>query len=138
MPHDFRHPIGMHPAVILTPNEPLANPALRMSAAARAQVRAGRVDSRLLVALPAMAHVHPLRVLSFGDSGPGADPAVPLRSAELAASAAPAGLSRAAYLAWLRSYFSGQRPPYNAQTSVHGSVVTVVVSSPSPLGLLGG
>ncbi len=115
----------------------LANPALRLSAAARAQVRAGRVDSRLLVALPAMAHVHPLRVLSFGDSGPGADPAVPLRSAELASSPAPAGLSPAAYLAWLRSYFSGQRPPYNARTSAHGSVVTVVVSSPSPLGLLG-
>jgi hypothetical protein len=115
----------------------LANPGVRMSAQARAQVRAGRVDSRLLLVLPALAAVHPVQVLSFGASGPGADAAVPLRSAQLAGDAAPAGLSEAAYLAWLQSYLGSQRPPYDAQTSVDGSVVTVRFSSPSPLGLLG-
>jgi hypothetical protein len=115
----------------------LSNPGVRMSAAARAQVLAGQVDSRLLLLLPALAAVHPVQVLAFADAGPGADPMVPLRSARLAGSAVPPGLSQAAYVAWLRGYVRGQRPPYDALTSVAGSVVTIQFSSPSPLGLIG-
>jgi hypothetical protein len=114
----------------------LGNPGVRMSPAARAQVLAGRVDSRLLLLLPALAAVHPVQVLGFADAGPGADPAVPLRAARLAGSAVPAGLTQAGYVAWLRGYVRGQRPPYDGQTSVSGTVVTIRYASPSPLGLL--
>jgi hypothetical protein len=81
--------------------------------------------------------VHPVRVLAFDDAGPGADPAVPLRAARLSA-APPPGLTPAAYLAWLRGYLGNQRPPFDAQTTVSGAVVTIRFSSPSPLGLLNG
>ncbi|HMH93794.1 MAG TPA: hypothetical protein VK586_22275, partial [Streptosporangiaceae bacterium] len=114
----------------------LGNPGVRMSQVARGQVLAGRVDSRLLLLLPALATVHPVQVLAFADAGPGADPAVPLRAARLAGSAVPPGLTQAAYVAWLRGYVRGQRPPYDGRTSVTGTVVTIQFSSPSPLGLL--
>ena len=114
----------------------LSNPGVQMSPAARGQVLAGRVDSRLLLLLPALATVHPVEVLAFADAGPGADPAVPLRAARLAGSAVPPGLTEAGYVAWLRSFVGGQRPPYDGQLSVSGSVVTIQFSSPSPLGLL--
>jgi hypothetical protein len=100
-------------------------------------VLAGAVDSRLLLLLPALATVHRVRVLGFADAGPGAGPAVPLRAARLAAAAVP-GLTRAGYVAWLRGYVRGQRPPYDGQTAVSGAVVTIRFSSPSPLGLLAG
>jgi hypothetical protein len=115
----------------------LSNPGVRLSAPARQQLLAGRVDSRLLLLLPALAATHPVQVLAFADAGPGADPAVPLRAARLAVTAAPRGLGQPAYVAWLRGYVRGQRPPYDALTSVAGAVVTIQFSSPSPLGLIG-
>jgi hypothetical protein len=117
--------------------ELLGNARITLTPEARGQVLAGAVDSRLLLLLPALAAVHPVRVLAFADAGPGADPAVPLRAARLAAAAVP-GLTRAGYVAWLRGYVRGQRPPYDGQASVSGAVVTIQFSSPGPLGLLAG
>jgi hypothetical protein len=116
----------------------LGNRGVTMSAAARLQVLAGRVDSRLLLMLPALAAVHPVRVLAFADAGPAADPAIPLRSAQLSAAAAPAGMPPSGYVSWLMTYVRSQRPPFDAQASVSGPVVTIRFSTPSPLGLLGG
>jgi hypothetical protein len=122
----------------------LANPRLLLSAQARSQLLAGQVDDRLLLTLPALAAVHPVQVLAFSGAGPGGDPDLPLSTAVLGVSPVPpgAGISAAAYTAWLLGYLNGQRPPFSAaagatQLSGGGTVVTVQYSSPAPLGLLG-
>jgi hypothetical protein len=107
----------------------LADPAVTGSAAARADLAAGRVDSRLLITLAAMAEAEPVRILAFGGCGPGASPGTPLRAVELAAppSTGPAMLA----------FVQAQRPPYLAAGSgVSAGVLTVEFAAPSPLGLL--
>jgi hypothetical protein len=120
----------------------LGNPRIQMSASGRAQLRAGEVDPRLLLMLPALAHVHPVDVLSFGGRGPGADPDIPLCSADLATADHPGSMSQASYGQWLTGYFRGQRPPYDAQVATGQqqgqSVVTVLFPLPGPLGLIKG
>ncbi len=114
----------------------LRNSRVSASAPARAALLAGRVDPRLLVTLSALAAEAPLRLVAFGDSSPGASPAVPLRGAEIGA-AAPAGLS--AMLAFL----AAQRPPYRpamariARGAGGQPVLTVRFDAPGPLGLGG-
>lgn len=61
----------------------LANSRLRLSALARRQVADGDVDARLLITLAALLQRQPVTVSAFGDSGPGADGEVPLRSATI-------------------------------------------------------
>jgi hypothetical protein len=69
-----------------------------------------------------------MRVTGFGPADPGASPGLPLRSAELTASAA----SARRMLAFLRA----QRSPYQpAYASAAGSVLTVGFAA-APLGLL--
>jgi len=64
--------------------ELLRNPRISLSVAARGDLAAGRVDSRLLLMLAAVVNIEPVRVTAFTDSGPRAAPGVPLRSADLA------------------------------------------------------
>ena len=130
----------------------LRNEYIGVTAAARRQLAAGQVDSRLLIALAALASQHALRVVAFADSGPDASPGTPLRMAEISgpgtasgpAGAGPASASRGSSrfqhcaLAFLRA----QRPPYLAtsvRTATIGDgqrVLQVEFASPSPLGLL--
>ena len=104
------------------------------SAAARADLAAGRVDARLLITLAAMAANEPVHLLGFGGLGPGASSGTPLRTAELSAPPATAQ----AMLAFVRA----QRPPYLAARSGLSpgaggeQVLTVDFSAPTPLGLL--
>ncbi len=67
----------------------LQNPRISVSATARADLAAGRVDARLLLTLAAVASVEPVRVAAFSDSGPGAAAGVPLRAAALSGPAQP-------------------------------------------------
>jgi hypothetical protein len=116
----------------------LGNPHLRVSAGARAKLRAGQVDPRLLTTLAALAATGSVRVTAFGDAGPGAGDGVPLRSAELT------GLSRAdpARLRDMIAFVRAQRPPYLPSRSLiapgaAGSpVLTIQFAAPSPAGLL--
>ena len=50
----------------------LGNSQISASAAARAALASGQPDARLLITLAAMAAAGPVRIESFGDSGPGA------------------------------------------------------------------
>ena len=122
--------------------ELLASDRIEASAEARAELTGGRVDTRLLLLLPALAAVHPVHVLAFGGAGPRADPLLPLCSVQLAAWAAPAGMSQAGYASWLRSYLSQQRPPYRPRAAVSrargGIMITVEFPQPGPVGLLHG
>ena len=118
----------------------LGNSRISTSAAARAALLGGQPDARLLAALAAMAAAGPVRIESFGDSGPGAAPGTPLRGAELTAPGAPA--AAAARLADMLAFVRAQRSPYLAERAAigrgaHGSpVLSVEFAAPSPVGLL--
>jgi hypothetical protein len=117
------------------------NPHIRLAAAARAELLAGRVDSRLLTTLATLATLHAVNILSFGDlPGRGASPGVPLRSADISpATPAAAGSSLQA----LRQFLLAQRPPYQpsaltlVRTAAGQTALQIEFAAPSPLGLLG-
>ena len=119
----------------------LANKRIGASAEARAQLGAGAVDSRLLIMLPPLAAEHPIQILAFGQPAPGADPGVPLCSADLSGSGRTAGLTDAMYLSWLTSFVRAQLLPFAGSTAMVRQagqpVLQVQFSRPSPLGLLG-
>ncbi len=118
----------------------LANKRIRATAQARTQLAAGEVDSRLLLMLPALAATHPIQILAFGDSGPGAGPGVPLCSANLSGSGQAAGMTDTSYLSWLTSFVRAQLAPFSGSMAVlrqgNHSILRVEFAKPSPLGLL--
>jgi len=58
--------------------------------AARAELLAGQVDSRLLATLATLMALHPVNVISFGDRpARGASPGLPLRATTIIPAAAP-------------------------------------------------
>jgi hypothetical protein len=118
----------------------LANARIELTAQARMQLKAGQVDSRLLIMLPAMAAVHPIQILAFGDPGPGASPGVPLCSADLSGSSRAAGMTDASYLSWLTGFVRAQPVPFAGRAVMleqgNEPVVQLEFSRPSPLGLL--
>jgi hypothetical protein len=120
----------------------LNNHNIHVAGAARPALTGGQVDSRLLATLATLAALHPLDIISFGGSGPGASAGVPLRSAEIAA-AVPPGRRRPASVASLLAFFRAQRPPY-LPTSLKTVRITprrtglrIEYQVPCPLGLLG-
>ncbi len=107
---------------------------IRASAAARTQLRAGQVNARVMITLALLASLHPVSVVAFGDSGPGASPGVPLRAMELAVPSHDA-------LRKILAFLDGQRPPYRpAQAGLirlrdGHRVLRVEFAAPSPIGL---
>jgi hypothetical protein len=127
----------------------LRNKEISVTAAARKQLAAGQVDSRLLTTLAALAAQRPLAIVGFADSGPGASAGIPLRAAEIAApgtvpGTARAGPGNASFLRSALAFLRVQRPPYLAASMLTvrlpggPDVVRVQFASPSPLGLLTG
>jgi len=121
--------------------EMLRNHAIHAFPAARRQLTTGRVDTRLLVTLVALAHRHPVDIISFGANQAGASPGVPLRSAEIAGAPGP-GSTPAVSASTLRSFLSAQQPPYRPSnaavtTASRRTVLRVGYPAPSLLGLLG-
>jgi len=116
----------------------VGNHRIAMTAAARAVLRAGQVDPRLLAMLAALAAQQPLRILAFGDPSPGASAGIPLRSVELGP--AQAGAHTAAKLRGMLSFLQAQQQPFlpTMATLVHQSALSVEYAAPSPLGLLSG
>jgi len=117
----------------------LLNKRISVAAAARRQLIDGLVDSRLLATLAALAHMHSLRIVSFGSSGPGASASVPLPS--VVVTGAGDG-SSAAYLAAMLTFLRAQRPPYLAagerlgRLSPGQETLRIEFAEPSPLELL--
>jgi tetratricopeptide (TPR) repeat protein len=118
----------------------LANKQIAAAAPARTQLAAGLVDSRLLILLPALAATHPVQILAFGGSGPGAGPDSPLCWADLSGSGRPAGMTDASYQQWLISFVKTQLANFTGTVAVvrpgGQAVVRIQFSRPSPLGLL--
>ena len=116
----------------------LENPRITVSAAARGQLRAGQVDSRLLVVIASLAAGQPVSILAFGDLGPGASPGIPFRCAYLAETDGTVVAQGQRMSALLR----GQTGPYAAAHIQPGrlagrNVLQIEFSAPSPQGLLG-
>ena len=114
-------------------DELTGNKNISMPAAARAALAAGRVDSRLLITLGALAHRFPVRIVSVSDAGPGAAAGVPLRQLTVAA-------PTAAYLGRLLAFLRVQRPPLLPRVLLRHhdrtTEVRIRFSAPSPAGLL--
>jgi hypothetical protein len=118
----------------------LANRQIRATGRARTQLAAGSVDSRLLIMLPALAATHPIQILAFSDSAPGADPDAPLCRADLSGSGRAAGMADADYTRWLTSFVRAQLDRFAGSVAVirpgGRPAVRVGLDRPSPLGLL--
>ena len=124
----------------------LQSPRLRISAAARLQLRAGLVDTRLMIAIVSMSDQFrfPVSVLAFGDSGPGAAAAnSPLRFAELAGPPG-ADLTRSSFdVQQMLGFMQAQGKTQYAAAWAHEGrladgrpVLRFQFAAPSPLGLL--
>jgi hypothetical protein len=102
-------------------------------AAAKAALVSGRVDSRLLITLAALAASTRIQIDAFGDAGPGAGANVPLRQLTVVTSSTT-------YLDQLLSFLDAQRPPLRAMVSEHRhgrtTAVQIQFTAPSPTGLL--
>jgi hypothetical protein len=109
---------------------------------ASGQLTTGVVDSRLLLALAALAGHQPISIMQFGNPGPGPDGDVPLRFVDLSERDQAGRLSSAAYVRSLRAYLSTVdvrfRPARMTTVLADGqSVLRIEVTAPSPLGVFG-
>jgi hypothetical protein len=85
---------------------------IQVSATARRQLLAGHVDSRLETTIADVAAQHPVHIMAFADSGPGASAGQPLRSADLARPGRAAASRAAAFIRSLLAFLRSQRAPY--------------------------
>jgi hypothetical protein len=118
----------------------LRNSRVSETPAARAQLAAGQVDTRLLTIIATLSAGGPVSIAAFGDAGPGASAGVPLRTVELAS---PSG-AKGGYLQSVLALLNAQQAPYlpNSTTIVRladgRQVARIEFAAPSPLGLLSG
>jgi hypothetical protein len=112
----------------------LGNKHVQASAQARNALLAGNVDPRLLITLGLLAHEMPIKLIIFDDPSPGASSEIPLRGAEIGASAS-AGVS--AMLAFLAQQTTYQPSQYREARIASGQVVTMQYDAPGPMGLNG-
>ena len=114
---------------------------IALSGTARAQLTAGQVDSRLMAAITALAAKEPVDILEFGNIGPGGDPDMPLRYADLAVNDPAAHLASPAYvqsiLTELGTFPAVYRPARTATVVLPGgqTVLRIEFTAPTPLGL---
>jgi hypothetical protein len=109
----------------------LGNKNIQASPSARAAMRAGQVDARLLAILALLSAQMPVRLVSF-PGAPGAGPGAPLRTAEISV-ISPA--SRSAILALL----DAQQSPYRPAVAVAGggsrSMIALQFDAPASLNM---
>jgi hypothetical protein len=112
----------------------VGNQNIKPSPAARAALKAGRVDPRLLALLSALSHQGKVQVASFS-SAPGASADVPRRGAVITASSTAA---QSAILAFLQAQQGDYRPATATATKTASGkpAVTLDYDAPAPAGLL--
>jgi len=116
----------------------LTNNRIKLSAAARAQLRSGNIDPQLPLLIALMVHYHPLQIVDFGGQSPGGGPASLLRSMDLATADPPAHLTPSEYINWMRSFIQAQRSKYHPALSLvtlpgGQTVLRIGYGTPSPL-----
>jgi hypothetical protein len=114
-----------------------------VSATARKQLTAGQVDSRLLLAIAALATNESIDIVRFGNIGPGGAADMPLRVAYLVESGHAAHMTGPAYVRSIVTDLGKVPAPANsastAPVALPGgqAVLSIEFTAPSPLGLLG-
>jgi len=108
---------------------------------ARHQLATGDVDGRLLIVIAQLAAAHPMFIVDFGISAPGADPDMPLRQMDFTEDAharhVNGGYARA-MLSFLHAQHGPFRPARVQTVRLAGlTVLRIEFTAPSPLGLLG-
>jgi hypothetical protein len=111
----------------------LGNKNIQASPSARAALRAGQVDARLLAILALLSAQTPVRLVSF-TGAPGAGPGAPLRAAEISV-ISPA--SRSAVLALLDAQQGPYRPAEAAAVAGRGgrSMIALQFDAPASLNM---
>lgn len=115
-----------------------------MSDAARRQILAGHVDTRLMATIVTISGPARISVLAFGDPGPGAGAGSPLRSAELTPTGKTGPAGRSASVQEMIKFLNQQKPPFApawatmARLPGRRAVLRLEFAAPSPLGLLDG
>ena len=111
------------------------------SAEAQKQLEAGLPDARLLVAIASLdSRQLDIDILGFGNIGPGADPTVPLRFADLAENDQGAGQASPAYVSALRADLRAVsalfRPTSIVRAALRGGqpVLRIEFTAPTALG----
>jgi hypothetical protein len=118
----------------------MKSPRIHAGGAARQELLNGQVDSRVLITLASLAVTHPVTVVAFDDSGPGASAGVPLREVDIAGTGSPA--DRAAELQRIRSLVLAQPAVFQpahvnlVRRAGRVAVLRIEFGAPSPLGLL--
>ena len=112
----------------------LNNKNVQASAQARSALLAGNVDPRLLITLGLLVHEMPVRLIVFDDPSPGVSSEIPLRGAEIGASAS-AGLS--AMLAFLAQQTTYQPSQYHEVRIAGNQILAMQYDAPGPMGLDG-
>ena len=116
---------------------------ITVSATARKQLAAGQVDSRLLLAIAALATDEPIDIVRFGNIGRGGAADLPLRVAYLAESGQAAHMTSSAYVRSIGADLGKVPAPANAASigtvpfPGAQTVLRIEFTAPSPLGLLG-
>jgi len=128
------------------PSRPIAcarsrKPVLRISPADRRELAAGRVDTRLISTIGALAAQYHVDIAGFGVPAAGASPGVPLRSADISLTRPRRGRDAATLNSVKRFPLALQAPfrPADVTTVRLASgqaVLHVGFTGPSPLGLL--
>jgi hypothetical protein len=114
---------------------------ITLSPTARKQLIAGQVDSRLALAIAALASNEPVDIVEFGNIGPGADADIPLRYADLAQNDQAAHLAGSVYVQSMRTDLGAgpvaYRPASTATVVLPGGqpVLRIEFTAPSPLGV---
>jgi hypothetical protein len=117
----------------------LHNSHITVSATARTQLRRGDIDPRLLLLFAEMASSQPVRIVDFGDQGPGSGPGSLLRSVDLATDVIGSHLSARAYLksmqAWVIPLTAQYRTASSKPVMLPGgeTVLRIEYAAPSPL-----
>ena len=120
----------------------LRNKRLVVAPAARQQLAAGQVDSRLLTTIAFLTGQTPVSVLGFASIAPGASPGVPLRFAYLAPADTASRMTGPAYLKSLIALLRAQGPPYvpmsiaAVRLPTGQAALRIEFAAPSPTGLL--
>jgi hypothetical protein len=115
-----------------------------VSPGARLTLQSGRVDARLLTALAFLASQQRIDIVRFRGSDPGADPGVPVRTADLSvADPAATGAGTGSYLQQLVNLLHSPSPAYaplrvaTIRLATGQRVLQITFAAPTPLGLLG-
>jgi hypothetical protein len=114
---------------------------IAVSVTARQQLSAGQVDMRLLVAIAGMASVHPIYIVRFSNSAPGAAAGTPLRFADVAEPGRAGRTATTVFMPSMIKYLRTMQAPYDPEraqvlTSGGHPVLHIEFAAPSPFGLL--